>query len=232
MSTQRTGNRLLDSLSKKDLARLFPHLDAISLAVRDPITARAKAIEFVYFPTAGMISVVATLADGSQVEVGIVGSEGMVGGSVIMGTDTASNEAYVQIAGSALRLRSNILVRRAIESRSLRERLLLFTLAFMLQTSQTAACNVRHNVVQRLARWLLMAQERVEGDDLPLTQEVLAMMLGVRRAGVTVAAGTLQAAGLIRYNHGRVVVLDRRGLEAAACECYRLGKNESARLVG
>ena len=232
MSTQRTGNRLLDSLSKKDLGLLFPHLEGISLAVRDPITARTKAIDFVYFPTAGMVSMVATLADGSQVEVGIVGSEGVVGGSVLMGTDTASNEAFVQIAGSALRLRSDILVRRASESRSLRERFLLFTLALTFQISQTAACNARHNVVERLARWLLMAQERVEADDLPLTQEFLAMMLGVRRAGVTVAAGTLQDAGLIRYHHGRVVVLDRRGLEAAACECYRLGKRESARLLG
>jgi CRP-like cAMP-binding protein len=232
MSTQLTGNRLLDSLSKKDLGLLFPHLEGISLAVRDPINARAKPIDFVYFPTAGMVSMVATLANGSQVEVGIVGSEGMVGGSVIMGTDTASNEAFVQIAGSALRLRSNILVRRAIESRSLRERFLLFALALTFQISQTAACNVRHNVVERLARWLLMAQERVAGDDLPLTQEFLAMMLGVRRAGVTVAAGTLQAGGLIRYNHGRVVVLDRRGLEAAACECYRVGRKESARLLG
>ena len=232
MSTRRTGNRLLDSLSKKDLALLRPDLEATSLAVRYPINAAARAIDFVYFPTAGMVSMVAAHDDGSQVEVGIIGSEGMVGGSVIMGTDTASNEAFVQIAGSALRLRSNILVRHAIKSRSLRERLLLFTLALMFQTSQTAACNVRHNVVERLARWLLMAQERVEADDLPLTQEFLAMMLGVRRAGVTVAAGTLQAAGLIRYNHGRVVVLDRRGLEGAACGCYRLGKKESARLLG
>src|SRR5687768_4706627 len=148
MSTQLTGNRLLDSLSKKDLGLLFSHLEEISLAVRDPINARAKPIDFVYFPTAGMVSMVATLANGSQVEVGIVGSEGMVGGSVIMGTDTASNEAFVQIAGSALRLRSNILVRRAIKSRSLRERFLLSTLALTFQISQTAACNARHNVVE------------------------------------------------------------------------------------
>jgi CRP-like cAMP-binding protein len=232
MSTRRTGNRLLDSLSRNDLRLLFPDLEVISLAVRDPITAAAKAIDFVYFPTAGMVSMVAPLADGSQVEIGIVGSEGIVGSSVLMGTNKATSEAFVQIAGSALRLRSTILVSRAIESRSLRERLLLFTLTLMFQISQTAACNARHNVVERLARWLLMSRERIKANELPLTQEFVAMMLGVRRAGVTVAAGTLQAAGLIRYNHGQIVVLDRRGLEAAACECYRRGKKETARLLG
>jgi len=231
MSTRRTGNRLLDSLSKKDLDLLRPDLEATSLAVRDPINAATRAIDFVYFPTAGMVSMVASHDDGSQVEVGIVGSEGVVGGTVIMGTNKASNEAFVQIAGSALRLRSTILVSRALESRSLRERLLLSTLTLMSQISQTAACNLRHNLVERLARWLLMSRERIKSNDLPLTQEFLAMMLGVRRAGVTVAAGTLQTAGLIRYTHGRIVVLDGHGLEAAACECYRRGKKDSARLL-
>ena len=231
MSTRRTGNRLLDSLSKKDLDLLRPDLEATSLAVRDPINAATRAIDFVYFPTAGMVSMVAALDDGSQVEVGIIGSEGVVGGTVLMGTNKASNEAFVQIAGSALRLRSTILVSRALESRSLRERLLLSTLMLMSQISQTAACNLRHNLVERLARWLLMSRERIKTNDLPLTQEFLAMMLGVRRAGVTVAAGTLQAAGLIRYTHGRIVVLDGQGLEAAACECYRRGKKDSARLL-
>jgi CRP-like cAMP-binding protein len=232
MSHGSTGNRLLDTLQNDDLERLLPHLEAVTLALREALNTPAEAIEFIYFPTHGIVSMVATLDDESQVEVGVVGSEGMVGSSVLMGAKTASNQAFVQIAGSALRVPSSILVSQATESRSLRERLLLFTQTLLFQISQTAACNARHSVVERLSRWLLMAQDRVGSDHVPLTQEFLAIMLGVRRAGVTVAAGTLQAAGLIQYTHGRITVLDRDALEAAACECYRLGKEEYARLLG
>jgi CRP-like cAMP-binding protein len=232
MSNGSTGNRLLDTLQDDDLERLLPHLEAVELAVREPVNTPTEAIEFIYFPIAGIVSMVATLEDESQVEVGVVGSEGMVGSSVLMGSKTASNQAYVQIAGSAWRIPSTILVNQATESPPLRERLLLFTQTLFFQVSQTAACNARHSVAERLSRWLLMAQDRVGSDQVPLTQEFLAIMLGVRRAGVTVAAGTLQTAGLIQYTHGRITVLDRDALEAAACECYRLGKNEYARLLG
>jgi CRP-like cAMP-binding protein len=227
-----TGNRLLDGLGTDDLARLLPHLVDVKLSSRQTVNRRTELIEFTYFPTRGMVSMVATLDDGSQVEVGVVGSEGMVGSSVLMGSETASNEAFVQIAGSALRLRSNILVDQANESRGLRERLLLFTQTLVFQISQTGACNASHSVEERLSRWLLLAHDRVDRDDIPLTQEFLAIMLGVRRAGVTVAAGTLQKAGLIRYSYGSITVLDRPALEEASCGCYRLTRNEYTRLLG
>jgi CRP-like cAMP-binding protein len=226
-----TGNHLLDGLQTDDLARLRPHLEAVTLTLRQSLNRPAEVIEFIYFPTGGIVSMVAALDDGSQVEVGVIGAEGMVGSSVLMGTETASSDAFVQIAGSALRVKSTILVDQANESRALRERLLLFTQALVFQISQTVACNARHDVEERLARWLLLAHDRVGKDHLSLTQEFVATMLGVRRAGVTVAAGTLQKAGLIRYNHGRITVLDRAGLEAASCECYRLCRNEHDRLL-
>jgi CRP-like cAMP-binding protein len=175
---------------------------------------------------------VAALDDGATVEVGVIGSEGMVGTSVLMGSETASLEAYVQIAGSALRMKTSFLIQEAEECRELRQRLLRYAQALMFQISQSAACNARHSVEERCARWLLTAQDRVGGNHVQLTHEFLGVMLGVRRAGVTVAAGTLQSAGLIRYHRGRVTVLDRPGLEAASCECYGLANEEYARLLG
>lgn len=155
----------------------------------------------------------------------------MTGTPVVLGSETASNEAYVQIAGSSLRMSSSAFQEAFEESRALRHRLLRFSYALAFQISQSAACNARHIVDERCARWLLAAQNRIEGNQLALTHEFLGVMLGVRRAGVTVAAGALQRAGLIRYRQGQITVFDREGLEAASCECYRTIKDEYARLL-
>ena len=161
-----------------------------------------------------------------------MGREGMVGLPVVLGFENAATEASVQVQGSAQQIRAGAL-REAIEaSATLRALLLRYVQAFHTQLAQIAACTGRHTVEERLARWLLMAQDRIGGDELPLTQEFLANMLGVRRAGVTVAAGGLQRAGLIHYRHGQIVVLDRPGLEAAACACYGIIERQFERLLG
>jgi CRP-like cAMP-binding protein len=231
MQHSHTGNRLLDGLAADDLQPLLRHLTEISVSQRQTLNKPGEVIEHVYFPTAGVISLVASLEEGATVEVGIIGFEGMVGTPVLLGSETASNEAFGQIAGTALRLPTGVLLDRVDQSRTLRLRLLRFVQALAFHAAQSAACNARHTIDERCARWLLAAQDRVGGNELVLTHEFLGMMLGVRRAGVTVAAGALQRAGFIRYRQGRVTVLDREGLENAACECYRAITDEYARLA-
>jgi CRP-like cAMP-binding protein len=226
-----TGNRLLDSLAADDLQLLLPHLTEISFTQKQTFNAAGEVIERIYFPTAGVVSLVTLIDEGVSVEIGIIGREGMVGTPVLLGSEIASNEAYGQIAGTALRIPTGTLLDCVEQSRTLRLRLLRFAQALTFHVSQSAACNARHTIDERCARWLLAAHDRVSGDDLPLTHEFLGMMLGVRRAGVTVAAGALQHAGFIRYRQGRVTVLDREGLQESACECYRAVKNEYARLM-
>ena len=226
-----TGNQLLDGLAPDDLRRLLPHLEAVSLAQKETINRPGEPIEWIYFPTAGIVSLIALLDEGAAVEVGIIGWEGMVGTPVLLGSETPSNEAFVQISGTALRMPTGVLLDQFEESRPLRRRLLRFAQALAFHISQSAACNARHVVDERCARWLLAAQDRVEGNQLALTHEFLGIMLGVRRAGVTVAAGALQRAGLIRYRQGQVTILDREGLEGASCECYPAVRDEYARLL-
>ncbi len=179
-----------------------------------------------------MISIVAMMRDGAAVEVGIAGREGMLGVQAVLGDDISLNEAMVQIPGSALRLPAEVLRREAQTSVQLRGVLLRYVQAYLNSATQSAACNRAHLLEQRLARWLLTARDRAGADRLPLTHEFIAMMLGVRRAGVTVAAQSLQSAGLIHYAHGRITIADREGLEAAACECYEVTTREYARLLG
>jgi CRP-like cAMP-binding protein len=210
---------------------LLPHLEEVSLVQKQAINTPGQRIDEIYFPTTGIISLIASLDDGAAVEVGIIGWEGMAGTPVLLGSETASNEAFVQINGTALRMPTGALLDQFEESRPLRRRLLRFAQALSFQISQSAACNARHVVEERCARWLLAAQDRVNGNDLALTHEFLGVMLGVRRAGVTVAAGALQSAGLIRYRQGRISILDREDLESAACECYRIINQEYARLL-
>lgn len=233
MSGHHTGNELLDGLAADDLQALLPHLEAVSLVQKQAINAPGQLIEQLYFPTTSVVSLIASVDEGAAVEVGIIiiGREGMVGTPVLLGSETASNEAYVQIAGAALRIGTGVLLDRFEVSRPMRRRLLRFAQALSYQISQSAACNARHVVEERCARWLLAALDRVGGNTLELTHEFLGVMLGVRRAGVTVAAGALQTAGLIRYRQGRITILDRDGLEAAACECYRTVKEEYDRLL-
>ncbi len=191
-----------------------------------------QPIAAVHFPEAGWVSMVAVLADGKSAEVGIVGSEGMAGLPLLLGSDSSSVEGMVQARGTMLRLGADAF-RTALEhSPALRTLLLRYVLAFQEQVAQTAACNGHHALEQRLARWLLMAHDRAEGDEFPMTQEFLAMMLCVHRPGVTVAARLLQQAGLIRYGQGQIAVTDRAGLEATACECYGAVRRIFERLLG
>jgi CRP-like cAMP-binding protein len=215
-----------------DLARLWPRLEPVEFSLRQILHAPNEPILAAYFPETCWISMLATLDGGDAAEVGIVGREGMVGLPLLYGTDRGPNEAMCQGNGIALRLPATALREEMDRSPALRGVLLRYAMAFLVQVTQTAACNGRHLLEQRLARWMLIAHDRAGGDDFPMTHEFLAMMLGVRRAGVTVAAGALQRAGLIRYDRGRIAVSDRRGLEAAACECYGAVRREFRRLLG
>ena len=229
---QVTGNRLLDLLAPAQFELLRSHLRSEVLPLNRALQERGKPIESVVFPTSGMISMVATMRDGVTVEVGVVGHEGMLGVQAVLGDDTSLNEAMVQIPGSAFIIPAEVLRQEAEMSPQLRVILLRYVQAFLNYATQSAACNRAHLLEQRLARWLLTARDRAGTNRLPFTHEFISMMLGVRRAGVTVAAISLQSAGLIQYAHGRITIADSEGLEAAACECYEVMKKEYARLLG
>jgi CRP-like cAMP-binding protein len=231
-SRARPRNRLLAALPPGDLDWLRPRLESVDLAHRTILHAPGEPITAVHFPETGWVSMLATLESGDSAEVGLVGREGMVGLPLLLGTDRSPFEAMVQAEATALRLSADAFQTALEHSIALRTLLLRYTLAFTAQVSQTAACNGRHQIEQRLARWMLMAHDRSEGDSFPMTHEFLSMMLGVRRAGVTVAAGALQRAGLIRYERGRMTVTDRDGLEAGACDCYDQVRREYERLFG
>ena len=225
-------NFLITSLTPADFDRLQPHLRRVSVCLRSVLQAPGQPIKAAYFPETGYVSLVATLADGDAAEVGLVGYEGIVGMPLILGTDRSITEAVVQDEGSFLQLEAEIFRRVFAESESFRTLMLRYAMAFNVQVTMTAACNGRHLVDQRLARWLLMAGDRSSGDTFAMTHEFLSVMLGIRRSGVTVAAGLLQKAGLIRYDQGHVWITDRPGLEAAACECHLTAKQEYERLLG
>ncbi|TDH58140.1 Crp/Fnr family transcriptional regulator [Dankookia rubra] len=225
-------NRLLSALPPDDLARLRPRLDQVELAPRMILHAPDEPIDAVHFPETGWISMLTMLESGDSAEVGLVGREGMVGLPLLLGTDRSPFEAMVQAGGTALRLPAEAFRQALDQNAALRTLLLRYTLAFNVQVAQTAACNGRHQIEQRLARWMLMAHDRSDGDGFPMTHEFLSTMLGVRRAGVTVAAGALQRAGLIRYERGRMFVTDRDGLEAGSCDCFDLVRREYERLLG
>jgi len=225
-------NRLLANLPAEDLLQLWPQLERIELDQRQILLWPDTPIPAVYFPESGWVSMLAVLADGRSAEVGLVGSEGMVGLPLLLGSDTSAVEAMVQAPGKALRLDADAFLEAVERSTALRTPLLRYALAFQGQVTQTAACNGNHALDQRLARWLLMAHDRAEGDEFPMTQEFLALMLCVHRPGVTVAARLFQQAGLIRYGHGQMEITDRAGLEAAACECYGAVRRQFERLLG
>jgi CRP-like cAMP-binding protein len=225
-------NQLLASLPPNILARLLPRMRPVSLVVRDGLIAPDAIIQSVWFVESGFVSLVTTLDDGTQAEVGLVGREGMVGTPLVVGVDTAFSEAYVQADGAALQMETTAFRRALDEEPPLRSLLLRYCEAAHAQTTQTAACNGRHALEQRLARWLLMAQDRIGGSDLPVTQEFLALMLCVYRPSITVIASTLQRAGIIRYGRGLITVLDRSALEAASCDCYMAVRRRFDRLLG
>ncbi len=216
------GNSLLDTLDHDTYERLRPDLEPISFSLGEVIYEPGTRVKQVYFPTTSHVSLLYTMLDGATAAMGMVGKEGMVGISLFMGAENTSNRAVVQGSGKALRLRGQAMLNEFRSCGQFQRLLLRYTHSLLTQISQTAVCNRLHPVEQRLCRWLLMVRDRTESDDLQMTQEFIANMLGVRREGVTHAAHGLQKAGLIRYVRGHIKVLDREGLEAGVCECYEV----------
>jgi CRP-like cAMP-binding protein len=226
------SNRLLGLLSPRDYARLRPHLHRIPLKYRQSLYRANKPIGFVYFIETGVGSLVNTMANGQAAEVGTIGNEGLVGLPLVFGDDRAPTSVYVQVPGAGLRMKVTLFKKELARSASMRTVMLRYAHAFFNQVAQSAACNHFHSIQQRCCRWLLMTHDRMQSDEFLLTQEFLAMMLGVQRTGVTVAASALQRAGLIRYRRGNVTIIDRRGLIRRSCECYGVSKKEFDRLLG
>jgi CRP-like cAMP-binding protein len=229
--TKSHRNQLLAEMTADDLDLLEPSLEPIEVALRHPIEDRNKPIKHVYFMEEGIASVVAIGGDGKEIEIGLVGPEGMTGIVVVMGNHRSANRCYIQVAGRAQRITADDFRKALKASETLRLFLLKYAQAFMAQTAHTAIANGRANVEERLARWLLMAHDRVEGDEIPLTHEFLSTMLAVRRAGVTVAVNALEERALIKAGRGRVDVLDRAGLEKLAGDYYGVPEAEWRRLV-
>jgi CRP-like cAMP-binding protein len=228
----RTPNRLLAALPPDDLGRLSPCLERVSLTVKQALVEPNRPIEHVHFVEAGAVSLIAGTKGKGLTEVGLIGREGMVGLPVVLGVETSPHRAMVQVAGDALRMSAGDLRQAMDDIEPLRGLLLRYAQAQMVQAAQGAACNGRHNLDQRLARWLLQAQDRVDGDEVPLTHELISHMLSVRRSGVTVALGALEASRIIGARRGRVAIHDREKLEQASCECYGIVKAEFDKLLG
>jgi CRP-like cAMP-binding protein len=219
-------------LARGDLRLLKPDLVAWSLDVRAPLEDKNEPIAHIYFPETGIVSVVANGAHDREVEVGVIGREGMSGMAVVMGGDRSPHATYIQVAGDGLRLTAGALRRAMRKSPSLRTSFLNFAQAFTIQIAQTALANARANIDERLARWILMAHDRLDGDEVALTHEFLAIMLGVRRAGVTAAMQSLETRGLVETKRARLFVLNRGGLETAANGSYGIPEAEYRRLTG
>jgi CRP-like cAMP-binding protein len=225
------ANRLLASLPAEDFERLREALEPMPLTLGSSIYESGGAMKHLVFPAGGIISLLQVMRNGQAGEIAVVGNEGVVGVSMFMGGETTPSRAVVQAAGSAWRLPLNVLRKEFDRGGDFQHLLLRYTQALITQMSQTAVCNRHHSVDQQLCRWLLMSLDRLGADELVMTQELIANMLGVRREGVTEAAGKLQKAGVIRYARGRIALLDRGKLEASVCECYALVKKEYERLL-
>lgn len=224
-------NRLLGALDVDDLDKIAEQLEVDEYASGQTLYDPHQLWRYVYFPLTCVVSIVNSVESGSTVEVGTVGNEGMAGLAVFLEGDSTPNRTLVQVPGKMARLRVEDFRKLVDSSPRLRTFLNRYTLAFLAQVSQTAACNRSHNIDERCARWLLMTHDRVPADTFSLTHEFLAFMLGVRRAGVTVAAGMLQDAALITYKRGKITIVDRERLEEAACGCYQLVRQESDKLL-
>ena len=222
-------NRLLAALPRKDYQRLLPFLEPVKLTFKEVLYEPHTGIAHVYFPNDCLVSMLTTVDSGRAAEVGLIGSEGMLGVPLALGIASSPFRAVVQGAGTAMRMKVADFRREFGKSAVLRRELFLFTHLLMIQIAQTAACNRFHAVTPRMARWLLMTRDRVNFKEFRITQEFLALMLGVRRVGVSAAARTLRERKLISYHHGAITILDRRGLVAASCECYRTVKDSYTR---
>ena len=224
-------NRLLAALPEKNYQALLPLLERVELPLGMALYESGAKQAHVYFPTSSIVSLLYVLEDGASAEIAITGNEGLVGIALFMGGETTPSRAVVQSAGEAYRLKAAVLKEQFERGGELQHLLLRFTQALITQMTQTAVCNRHHAVHQQLCRWLLLSLDRLPGNQLVMTQELIANMLGVRREGVTEAAGKLQAEGLIEYSRGRITVLDRDQLEAHVCECYSVVKKEYDRLL-
>jgi CRP-like cAMP-binding protein len=232
ISTPTPRNRLLAALPSEALAELRPQLEAVELPLRRVLHAAGEPIAAVWFPETGYVSMLAYMEDGDAAEVGLIGREGFIGLPVLLGADHDDIEAMVQSPGTALRLDAAAFREELERIPAFRTLLLRYALVHHGQVARTAACNGRHHTDQRLARWLLMAHDRARTDEFPMTHEFLSMMLGVRRAGITMAARQLSTAGFIRYQRGCIEVTDRPGLESVACECYGIVRRAQDQLLG
>jgi len=223
-------NHLLAALPAADCARLLPHLELVPLELGWAMYESGGPETYVYFPTDAIVSLLYVLADGDSTELGVVGNDGLVGIALFMGGDTTPSRAVVQSAGWGYRLKASVLKAEFARIGVLQQILLRYTQALITQMTQTAVCNRHHSVDQQLCRWLLLSLDRLPSNQLIMTQELIGNMLGVRREGVTAAAGNLQQAGIIQYSRGRITVLDRPKLEARVCECYEVVRRETDRL--
>ena len=224
-------NNLLAALPAAEFDRLLPHLELVPMPLAEVLYESGGRMHHVYFPTTSIVSLLYVLENGASAEIAVVGNEGILGISLFMGGETTPSRAVVQSAGYGYRLKAHLLKTEFNRAGPVLHLLLRYTQALITQMTQTAVCNRHHTVEQQLCRWLLLSLDRLPSDTLAMTQELIANMLGVRREGVTEAAGHLQRAGLIRYSRGRIMVLDRPGLEKAVCECYAVVKTEFDRLL-
>ena len=231
MPTPPLENHLLRSLPRADYARFEGELEFVQMKLGHALYESGSALQHIYFPVSGIVSLLYVTNAGASAELAVVGSEGMIGIALFMGGETTPNRAVVQSACEAYRLSAAVLKDEFARGGTVRLQLLKYTQALITQISQTAVCNRHHNVEQQLCRWLLLSLDRLPANRLQMTQELIANMLGVRRQGVTEAAGALEALGLIRYHRGTIAVLDRAGLEARVCECYSVVRREYDRLL-
>jgi CRP-like cAMP-binding protein len=224
-------NRLLAALPDAEWARWLPQLEPVDLPLGKVLYESGTRLTHVYFPTTSIISLLYVMEDGASAEIAVVGHEGIVGISLFMGGESTPSRAVVQSAGKGFRLNASLMLQEFNRAGPVLHLLLRYTQALITQMSQTAVCNRHHSLDQQLCRWLLLSLDRLQSNELVMTQELIANMLGVRREGVTEAAGDLQNAGLIRYRRGHITVLDRGRLEHRACECYAVVKKEYDRLL-
>jgi CRP-like cAMP-binding protein len=224
-------NRILAALPAVDYARLLPDLEFVDMPLGWTMSESGDHVNFLHFPSRGIVSLIYALEDGSSSEIALVGNEGMVGISIFMGGESMPSSTEVQSAGNAYRLSRKVMKREFALGGRLQHLALLYTQALICQTSQTAVCNQHHDLDQQLCRWLLMSADRLHGNELAVTQEMIANLLGVRRPSVTLGLGLLQTDGLISMSRGHVTVVDRPGLEKRVCECYAVVKDEYERLL-
>ena len=224
-------NRLLDALSAAELKRIRPDLQPVAMALGEVVYESGRELSYVFLPTDCIVSLLYVLENGASAEIAVVGNEGVVGISIFMGGESTPSRAVVQSAGSAFRLPADVMRREFNRGGGMQHLMLRYTQSLIAQMAQTAVCNRHHSVDQQLCRWLLLSLDRLESPEIVMTQELIANMLGVRREGVTEAAGKLQKAGVISYRRGHIKVLDRPRLEGMSCECYDVVRRETSRLL-